>query len=89
MALNNEDLAKARAKRDRLAISCGSKLKAAADELTKFLRASNLCYDDSSVTDMDDHRIVLRNEINDFSLYLKGEFDKAKAGELHNGHGFN
>lgn len=71
MGLSDEDLTKARAKRDKLAVTCSKKLEAAADSITKYLHACNQCYDDSIAATSDDPRIQLRDEIKVFIECLK------------------
>lgn len=78
MALSNEDLAKAKAKRDKAGAACGKKMKVAADALTAFLKASNKCYDGTGVTELDDYRVQLRDEIQEFAYHLDRTFNKEK-----------
>lgn len=79
MAMNNEDLVKARARRDKAAQACAKKLIAAADALTAYLKACNQCYDDTAVVEFGDHRIELRDGIQAFATYLTPSLPKEKA----------
>lgn len=73
MAMNNEDLAKARARRDKAAQACAKKLTAAADALTAYLKACNQCYDDTAAVEFGDHRIELRDDIQALAGHLSPE----------------
>jgi hypothetical protein len=68
--------AKAEAARKKAAINCANKLDAASKALSEFLAACNECGDASSGRGLDDGRLILIGNINEYACYLHSVFNK-------------
>ncbi len=68
--------AKAEAARKKAAINCARKLEAASQALNEFLAACNECGDASRGRGLDDGRMILMRNINEYAGYLDSVFNK-------------
>lgn len=67
---------KAEAARKKAALVCAAKLAAASEALNAYLRACNECDDESRGRGLDDSRLILMRNINEYSNYLSAVYDK-------------
>ncbi|MBV6855892.1 MULTISPECIES: hypothetical protein [Xanthomonas] len=75
---DNDRKRKARAieLRKKAGQNCAKKLQAAAEALSDYARACGECKDGSGPRSLDDSRLILSRDINEYASWLEGRYDR-------------
>lgn len=66
---------KAEAKRKKAGLACAKNLAAASKSLSEYITACNECDDASQLRGIDDSRMILVGNINEYQRYLTSRYE--------------